>query len=76
MNQGCQMSIYPTGYTSSKSPYPSLPAQTTWSHTEAHKASLPHPTSSDHLRLQKDKLLAWLQGDQMSWNKITQFLEK
>jgi hypothetical protein len=28
---------------------PSLPAQTTWSHTEAHEASLPPPPHSDHL---------------------------
>ncbi len=25
-----------------------FPAQTTWSHREAHKASLPHPPHSDH----------------------------
>ncbi len=25
-----------------------LPAQTTWSHTEAYAASLPHPPSTEH----------------------------
>ncbi len=34
-----------------------LPAQTTWSYTEAHEASLPHPPHSDHLVCSKRQAL-------------------
>jgi len=44
---------------SSKSPHPFLPTQTTWYHTEVHKASLSHPPTQTTGSALKDKLLAW-----------------